>query len=243
MRVDTWLVDVTSDMARVRIGGEQFFVAFQRMTQHPTISAWVYIFHNRVVGMALTDVPLADKLLAEEKERHSTNDATDGAGSLSQPNTDTGHGEQMAFPENFGSLHDHEEAIRQNSIAAIEASNDLAAHAVAIESSMNALSHFTHGYLTDDQDKLMVQLLGIRMFNSAGSAMKLLLSGYYQNAATLMRELLETANLVDYFTINPKLITRWRTASDKERWRIAAFAAVTRDRMPGGSQSFIKVFE
>lgn len=71
----------------------------------------------------------------------------------------------MTIPENFISLHHHEEGIRQQSIAAIEASPDLLLHAQALESAMNALDHFTRGYSTDEQDKLTIQLLGIRLFN------------------------------------------------------------------------------
>lgn len=71
MRGGAWLAEFTSDMARVRVGGEQFFVAYQRMAQHPTISAWVYVFYNRVVGMALTDMPLADALSTAERSREA----------------------------------------------------------------------------------------------------------------------------------------------------------------------------
>jgi hypothetical protein len=52
----------------------------------------------------------------------------------------------VPLPENFGSLHQYEEKLRQESTAAIEASPDLMRHAEAIESAMNTLNHFTHGY-------------------------------------------------------------------------------------------------
>ena len=90
----------------------------------------------------------------------------------------------MGIPENFISLHRHEEELRRQSIAAVEASPDLLLHAEALEGAMNALDHFTRGYSTDDQDKLTIQLLGIRLFNTSASALKLLLSGYYQTAAS-----------------------------------------------------------
>ncbi len=125
----------------------------------------------------------------------------------------------MTLPENFISLHRHEEGIRQQSIAAIEALPDLLLHAQALESAMNALDHFTRGYSTDEQDKLTIQLLGIRLFNTSASALKLLLSGYYQTSASQMRDGIETANLIDYFTIDPKLVSQWREADDKERWK------------------------
>jgi hypothetical protein len=56
----------------------------------------------------------------------------------------------LATPENFRSLHRHEEELRQQSIGAIEASPDLLLHAEALEGAMNALDHFTRGYSTDD---------------------------------------------------------------------------------------------
>lgn len=34
-----------------------------------------------------------------------------------------------------------------------------------------------------------------------------------------MRDGIETANLIDYFTIDPKLVSQWREADDKERWK------------------------
>lgn len=125
----------------------------------------------------------------------------------------------MALPENFRSLHQHEEAIRQQSIAALEASPELSLHAQALESAMNALDHFTRGYSTNEQDKLTIQLLGIRLFNTSASALKLLLSGYYQTSASQMRDGIETANLIDYFTIDPKLVSEWREADERQRWK------------------------
>lgn len=128
-------------------------------------------------------------------------------------------GKLMKLPDNFRSLHVHEENLRLVSTAAIEQSDILSAHAEFIECAMNTLNHFTHGYVTEDQDKLIVQLLGVRMFNATGACLKLLLSGYYQNAATLMRDVLETTGLVDYFALDPGRIARWRTLDDRGRWK------------------------
>lgn len=135
----------------------------------------------------------------------------------------------VKLPDNFRSLHAHEENLRLVSTAAIEQSDALSAHAEFIECAMNTLHHFTHGYVTDDQDKRIVQLLGVRMFNATGAILKLLLSGYYQNAATLMRDVLETTGLVDYFSLDPALIARWRTSDDQTRWKEFRPAAVRRE--------------
>lgn len=125
----------------------------------------------------------------------------------------------MAFPENFSSLHAQEEGIRKQSIAAIEACADLSLHAEALEGAMNALDHFSRGFPTNDQDSLTVQLLGIRLFNTSASVLKLLLSGYYQTSAAQMRDGIETANLIDYFTTDCALIAKWRGANDRDRWK------------------------
>jgi hypothetical protein len=142
----------------------------------------------------------------------------------------------MKFPENFGSLHGHEEGLRRASIKAIEKSDVLSAHAEFIECAMNALNHFTYGYETKDQDKRIVQLLGIRMFNATGASLKLLLSGYYQNAATLMRDVLETTGLVDYFGLDPTRIARWRTLDDRARWKEFQSVVVRRELAKGDNE-------
>lgn len=67
------------------------------------------------------------------------------------------------------------------------------------------------------------------MFNATGASLKLLLSGYYQNAATLMRDVLETIGLVDYFSLDPARVGRWRTADDRARWKEFQPAVVRRE--------------
>ena len=63
LRIGEWLPPFVSDMNRVRIGGDQFMCAYNRMDDHPTVSIWVYVFHYRLVAMAMTDVVLQDKLI------------------------------------------------------------------------------------------------------------------------------------------------------------------------------------
>ena len=48
---------------------------------------------------------------------------------------------------------------------------------------------------------------------------KLSLSGYYQVAAMQVRDVFETAQLLDYFSTNPTLMLQWVNASKKERHR------------------------
>lgn len=123
------------------------------------------------------------------------------------------------LPENFTSLHRGEELVRTQSKEAIEASEDLIHHARALEAAMTVIDHFAREYATDDPDALAIQQLGIRLFNGTASALKLLLSGYYQTAALQTRDMLETAFLLDRFTMDAGLVSVWRTASDGDRWK------------------------
>jgi hypothetical protein len=107
----------------------------------------------------------------------------------------------------------------QQSLDAIGAADDLLQHISALESAMSVIDHFAREYATEDLDTLAIQHLGIRIFNGTASALKLLLSGYYQTAALQTRDMLETAFLLDYFTMDAGIISVWRTATDGDRWK------------------------
>ncbi len=75
---------------------------------------------------------------------------------------------------------------------------------------------------TDDEDEKVVQLLSMRVFNAFGASLKLALSGYSQNSALIMRDILETVFLVDMFRKDSTAIKRWREASssrEKDEFR------------------------
>lgn len=79
------------------------------------------------------------------------------------------------------------------------------------------------------------------MFNSAASSLKLSLSGYYQPAFALVRDIFETVALLDYMHSFPDQIAVWK-ASDKKQ-RIAKFgpgairnALNERDRFSGNKR-------
>jgi len=69
MRIGEWLPGFISDMARAIIGKDQFLYACKRMDEHPSVSVWLYIFHRRLVAMAMTDRALADKIIAEYENK------------------------------------------------------------------------------------------------------------------------------------------------------------------------------
>jgi hypothetical protein len=123
--------------------------------------------------------------------------------------------------ENLHSLHRHEEELRAKSLEAINARADLREHFALIGEGMNVIYAFSHDHEDANEDELTCQFLGIRLFNAAGVALKLALSGYYQKAFDALRDILETCFLVDYLTIFPEKIAEWK-AADK-RARIAHF--------------------
>src|SRR3546814_5877357 len=72
---------------------------------------------------------------------------------------------------------------------------------------------------TSDEDIKVIQVLGMRIFNALGAALKLSLSGYHQNSALILRDVLETTFLIDYFSSNPEKIKCWRSADKKIRMK------------------------
>lgn len=121
------------------------------------------------------------------------------------------------FPVNFLRLHKGEESIRDLSIKAIESDADLVYYVQMIEKVMDILYTFIMCHIHENEDELALQCLGIRLFNSSASALKLSLSGYYQNSAQLLRDLLETTFLLDYFQTDKTLIGVWRACKENER--------------------------
>jgi hypothetical protein len=121
------------------------------------------------------------------------------------------------FPRNFDLLAAGEDRIRQLSKAAIEASEDLSLHATMIERAMNMLDYMSKRRPHADEDELVLQMLAARLFNSSGSAMKLMMGGYYQSTVMLMRDILETTFLLDFFHSNRDQIAVWRACDEKKR--------------------------
>jgi hypothetical protein len=121
------------------------------------------------------------------------------------------------IPENLGFLHSGEEVARVKSIDFIEGHEDLLQHVGMIEMIMDLLQFYRMDYAAKDENQLIVKLLGARIFNAQGAALKLILGGYYQAAGLQIRDILETAFLLDYFSTDDTLIQRWKLVSEKER--------------------------
>lgn len=119
------------------------------------------------------------------------------------------------LPENVQSFHEGEERIRAQSLEFIEREPVLAEHLGLIHDALYVLIHFCREHRHQNDDELALQLLGIRLFNDGAASLKLVLSGYYQPAYHHVRDLLEVANLLDYFRNEPAKIAEWRAADDK----------------------------
>lgn len=131
------------------------------------------------------------------------------------------------LPENFDLLHQGEEQVRRMTIDLIEGDDDLSQHMVLIEAAMDLLNRFSMAVPpNEDEDAKAVRLLGMRVFNGFGSSFGLVASGYYQTAAMVARDLLETVFLLDYLHDHPVKIAIWRTADEKVRKKEFAPAKV-----------------
>ncbi|PTQ78518.1 hypothetical protein C8R26_10286 [Nitrosomonas oligotropha] len=145
------------------------------------------------------------------------------------------------LPQNLISLHKHEEEIREDSLRLIEAHQNLGDHLSMIHWSMAVIHAFAHDHTNATDDELTIQYLGLRLFNSVASSVKLGLSGYYQSAFSHVRDIFETVALLDHLHTNPSQIAQWK-ASDKKQ-RITQFgpgairdALNTRDQFSGNKR-------
>ena len=115
-------------------------------------------------------------------------------------------------PENFHSLHEQEELLRSKALELIAANGDLALHLAIVESAMD-LADLLRQVPTEGKDFKVLQILSIRTFNAFGASIKLALSGYSQNSALVMRDILETVFLTGMFSKDRSAIKLWREPS------------------------------
>lgn len=121
------------------------------------------------------------------------------------------------LPRNLSRLHSGEEFLRTKALEAL-ADDKLRLHAEIIEQAMN-MADGLRQFETDNEDLKLIQVLGMRTFNAFGSSLKLCLSGYYQNAALILRDVLETVFLIDLFRGDRTLIVKWRNSDKATRLR------------------------
>ena len=129
------------------------------------------------------------------------------------------------IPENLQSLHRQEETLRGRALEIVAQDKRLQLHLCVIEQAMN-LSDLLRQDPTEDENLKVIQVLGMRTFNAFGASLKLALSGYGQNSALIMRDILETVFLLDLFNSDRALIERWRLADNNLRRKEFSPAAV-----------------
>lgn len=121
-----------------------------------------------------------------------------------------------SVPDNLRSLHQQEESVRADSLANVAASEALSEHLQAVHDASDYLMALLQVQSKPGSDLHTAQLFVIRLFNVGACALKLGLSGYYQQAFQLLRDSLEMVNLVDLFAVEPIKISEWRDADEKK---------------------------
>lgn len=106
-------------------------------------------------------------------------------------------------------LHKAEELVRTQNINHIQSNEILSFHIHMIEKSMDLIDYFSRQYESENDEQKTIQILGLQIFNQSASALKLILSGYYHASISVMRSLLETMFLLDYFSTDNALIKEW----------------------------------
>lgn len=116
-----------------------------------------------------------------------------------------------SIADNFITLHSEEERLRALAIQSIESTPDLLLHLEVTHRAMDVLD-MLRKYFTANSDELAISHLGIRVFNAFASAIKLSLSGYYQAGVMVLRDVIESSELVELFHLDRQQLERWKTA-------------------------------
>jgi hypothetical protein len=122
------------------------------------------------------------------------------------------------FLAKLAGLHHREEQLRQEAIDLVQGDQRLQLHLAIVEAAMDLADVFRQ-LDTSDEDLKAIKMLGMRTFNAFGASLKLALSGYSQNSALILRDVMETVFLIDYFAGDRTLIERWRFADKKARMK------------------------
>ena len=123
---------------------------------------------------------------------------------------------KFVIPKNLASLHSCEEQLHQRAHSMIADDDRLQLHLAVTEAAMDMADTLRQFNSSDENLKVAV-VFGMRTFNAFGASIKLTLSGYHQNSALILRDVMETAFLLDLFAGDRSLIERWRFADKKGR--------------------------
>ncbi len=125
--------------------------------------------------------------------------------------------------------------LKANNALAVQ-DESIADHRAMVNVNLVLLSKLFEVRAAKTIDENTIMLLGARVFNSSAAALHLTLSGYYQTAFMLLRDLIEVTNLLDYFLTNQHSIAQWGKASDRQRRKLFSPKAIrdalnARDKM------------
>lgn len=143
-----------------------------------------------------------------------------------------------SIPGNLLRLHEGEEALYAMSLGAIGEVDEASDHLAMTERVMDLFDVLRQQeHQTDDARALCT--LGLRVFNDFATAWKLMASGYYQAAALILRDVVETTWLVNFFYLEPNQIEAWRKSDHKARTSIFSPKAIRKalDRHAGHTHS------
>jgi hypothetical protein len=124
------------------------------------------------------------------------------------------------FLAKLAGLHHQEEQLREKALDLVQGDQRMQLNLAIVEAAMDLADVFRR-HDTGDEDLKAIKMLGMRTFNAFGASLKLALSGYSQNSALLLRDVMETVFLIDYFAGDRSLIERWRFADKKARMKIS----------------------
>ncbi len=124
----------------------------------------------------------------------------------------------LSFPENLARLKELEDQLHKASLQIISGDKNLLLHVDVVEATMD-LANCCRMIENSDEDFKVVQMASLRLFNGCSCALKLMMSGYYQASAMLMRDMLEVVFLLDLFSTDKSLINAWRLADKQTRMR------------------------
>lgn len=69
----------------------------------------------------------------------------------------------------------------------------------------------------DNESDHVKQMLGLRLLNSSLSSVSLIMQGYPQAALSIIRDMIETGNLLEYFRLLPEEVLVWAKSNNDER--------------------------
>ncbi len=111
---------------------------------------------------------------------------------------------------------DAEDRVRAQSLEILVKEQQTAQMLELVELSLDLMIR-TASVQQPTEDGKTVSSIVARVFNSTAGCLREALHGYYQTSFGLMRDLVEIGTLLDYFSVHPGQISRWRQVTNTER--------------------------